>query len=82
MDRDIKGWKEDGGKIAAFSVFLLLFNPSLFIIPLGNSSILERKRRMMEREKERERDREREREARGDLIREIKCRSLKFVVLR
>lgn len=50
------------------SVFL--FNPLFIIIPLGKSSIIERKKGR------------REREATRDLIREIKCRSLKFVVLR
>lgn len=52
------------------SVFL--FSPLFVMIPLGKSSILER-----------EGKEEKEGGQRGsDLIKEIKCRSLKFVVLR
>lgn len=64
MDWEIKGQK-GGGKIAAS----FLFNPLFVIIPLGKSSILERKREGMRKE------------ARGKPIRKIKCRSLKFILL-
>lgn len=64
-----KGMRRGRGR-GNSSVFLL--NPLFVMIPLGKSSILER-----------EGKEEEERGQRGsDLINEIKCRSLKFVVLR
>lgn len=70
MDREIRGRrrrKRRKGEIAAS----FLFNPMFTIIPLSKAAILEKD----------ERKRGGRGRPEGELIWEIKCRSLKFVVL-